>query len=564
MNRDKMRSWQEPENGYRLYLIDDNTKMEDFLEHVREADKNRIQLSLDNEVINLGIHYYKKSLHSSNYVGISRVYNTDGDPIQDEVGNTILLKVVPRFHNIRITDLLNYIREDDEFDRYLTPQTNSNSVELKYLDNVEHNEIFTFFDNELPIRVNDEISNEISIITVTVFLCLLQRLCRKPLMGRMIKTENNLVGKVKGKIIIEKNISNNTIHGRNDRFYCSYLHYTDNIKENQILKAAFKIAKRFVNDYFSTIALDNSVYTKLISYCTNSLKHISDISCKSEDCVGLKFSGCYTHYRPVMTMAKMIFENISVDHTGTASPNGYAIPYAISMDKLFEVYVRAYLKRNNIKSYKSIANSGIRLEKFDKKIDVFSEKSKGQKLRIAGPIKPDILLTPIGTNRNTVFDVKYKELDSGGMRIDRLQLLAYSMLLNADNIGLILPSSSKDLCVSERIDSQGDRDVVYHQIQMKITSDDGLESSKKTANYIKRIVGEKPNKNEKRILIQYKISTLQKIYNDLLSLMSNENKKKNENKEKNENKIEEAESTILKKHIAELEILKEKYEKGKL
>ena len=73
--------------------------------------------------------------------------------------------------------------------------------------------------NQNPLKVDDSTSNENSIITVTVFLILLRLLCKRPLMGRMVKKEENLTGKVKGKIVIEKNISKNAMHGRNDRLW---------------------------------------------------------------------------------------------------------------------------------------------------------------------------------------------------------------------------------------------------------------------------------------------------------------------------------------------------------
>ena len=69
---------------------------------------------------------------------------------------------------------------------------------------IDRNEIFYFYVNENPLKVDDKISGENSIITVTVFLTLLRLLCKKPLMGRMMKKEKNLTGKVKGKIVIEK------------------------------------------------------------------------------------------------------------------------------------------------------------------------------------------------------------------------------------------------------------------------------------------------------------------------------------------------------------------------
>ena len=228
-----MNGWQEPEDGKRIYIITDNTRMDGFTDHIKEADIERLYVTYSESRVNLGIHYYRNSLYTSNLVGISRIKSIDGETLYDAEGNELLIKVVPRF-NVTVVELLNYIRDDDEFDRYMAPQTISNRHKEKDIEAIDQNEIFYFFENEKPLKVDDGISDENSIITVTVFLTLLRLLCKRPLMGRMLKEEENLTGKVKGKIVIEKNIRKNTMHGRNDRFYCQYLRFSDDILEGII------------------------------------------------------------------------------------------------------------------------------------------------------------------------------------------------------------------------------------------------------------------------------------------------------------------------------------------
>lgn len=141
---------------------------------------------------------------------------------------------------------------------------------------------------------------------------------------------------------------------------------------------------------------------------------------------GLKFSGCYIYYKPVMAMAKMILDDISIESNGDVSTTGYILPYAISMEKLFEVYVRAYFKKNGIASYRSKDNTGIRLEKYDNKTDVFLEEEglENPGKYISGSIKPDLILTDQESGETVVLDVKYKDYRNGDSRDDRLQLLA--------------------------------------------------------------------------------------------------------------------------------------------
>lgn len=476
-----MNGWQEPKDGKRIYLITDNTYMDGFLDGLRKDDIDKLYVTYSESRINLGIHYYHNRLYSSNLVGICRLKTADGESIFDTDGNELLIKVVPRF-NVTVVELLNYIRDDDEFDRYMAPQTISNRQRDKEIEAIDRNEIFYFFENEKPLKVDDGISEENSIITVTVFLTLLRLLCKRPLLGKMIKDEENLTGKIKGKIVIEKNIRANTMHGRNDRFYCRYLQFTDNILENQILKAALKKAKRFIVDYFGDYSKDNN-YASMISYCSNALRHITDIKCTGSVCNGLKFTGCYAYYKPVIAMAQMILNDISIESNGEVNTTGYIVPYAISMEKLFEVYVRAYLKKNGINSYKSKLGTGIRMEKFDDKTDVFVEEEglTNPGKYISGTIKPDLILTDQETGETVVLDVKYKDYTKGDSRNDRLQLLAYSMMLNADNVGIIMPTQAEvEIFDARRINSMENRIIKYHQMLLGMMKDNPV-----IADYIK-------------------------------------------------------------------------------
>lgn len=485
-----MNGWQEPKDGKRIYLITDNTRMDGFTDYFKREDVKRLYVSYSKSRVNLGIHYYKSNLYSSNLVGICRIKSVEDEPLYDYKGNELLLNVIPRF-NVTVVELLNYIRDDDEFDRYMAPQTISNRHKEKDIEAIDRNEIFYFFENEKPIKINEGIFAENSIITVTVFLTMLRLLCKKPLLGRMLKEEGNFTGKVKGKIVIGKNIRANIMHGRNDRFYCQYLRFSDDIIENQILKAALKKAKRFIADYFDDYSKDNN-YASMISYCSNTLRHISDIQCKGNVCDGLKFTGCYTYYKPVIAMARMILDDISIESNGEISTTGYIVPYAISMEKLFEVYVRAYLKKNGIASYRNKCDVGIKLEKFDDKTDVFLEEEglTNPGKYISGSIKPDLILTDQQSGERVVFDVKYKDYTNGNSRDDRLQLLAYSMMMNANNIGIILPAQDDvEIFDARTINSMENRVIRYHQMLLGMMNDNPT-----IARYIKDSTFKKESK----------------------------------------------------------------------
>ena len=82
--------------------------------------------------------------------------------------------------------------------------------------------------------------------------------------------DENLTAKIRGKIDVSKNIKHNTARGRSDKFYCSYVDFTDDNIENRIVKAALLKSKKILKEKFSSEASVNGK----INFCLNSLRHV--------------------------------------------------------------------------------------------------------------------------------------------------------------------------------------------------------------------------------------------------------------------------------------------------
>lgn len=150
-----MNGWQEPKDGKRIYIITDNTKMDGFTDYIKSEDVERLYVTYSESRVNLGIHYYRNKLYTSNLVGICRIKSVDDETLYDAEGNELLIKVIPRF-NVKIVELLNYMRDDDEFDRYMAPQTISNRHKERDIEAIDRNEIFYFYVNENPLKVDEK------------------------------------------------------------------------------------------------------------------------------------------------------------------------------------------------------------------------------------------------------------------------------------------------------------------------------------------------------------------------------------------------------------------------
>ncbi len=468
MDRDNC--WKEGSRQQWVFFAKDNCSLDGLSEKIKTDD---VLCSIDDPTINLGIHRVNGRLYSGNYVGICRLRGINGKTIQSSDGREIIIRIEPRFP-VSIVEMLNSLREDDEFESYLAPQTNrldANSIEVEDLGS---NELFHFFTDDAPIYLQDAFAKESSIIAASVFVTLLKGLCSKPLMGRMICKEENLVGKVKGKVVFNKNTRLNTLRGRDDRVFCRYLFYSEDILENQILKAALHKAELFLNRYFGSISGGKNTYRDMITYCRNSLSHISYNKIGRLDISKVKTTGVYVYYKPVINAARMVLNEITLEATGQSAITSYVVPYSVSMDKLFEMYVRCLLKRAGIKDYSS-TDETIQLLKYDDKTAVLKEKGQTSSNYIRGNIKPDIIIYNPKNGKYAVFDVKYKDFTSSRFaRPDRFQILAYSLMYDCSNVGNIFPTHDGTGNIYYDCNQINSRESIvryYNQIEVAINSD---------------------------------------------------------------------------------------------
>ena len=111
--------WEETSKNQWLFYVNDNSPMDRLREKV---DPDAIQYAFNEEPVNLGIRRVNGRIYSGNYVGIFRLRGTDGRSVLSYDGREVIIRIEPRFP-VSVVDMLNVLREDDEFERYLAPQT---------------------------------------------------------------------------------------------------------------------------------------------------------------------------------------------------------------------------------------------------------------------------------------------------------------------------------------------------------------------------------------------------------------------------------------------------------
>lgn len=297
--------------------------------------------------------------------------------------------------------------------------------------------------------------------------------CKKNLKKQSQRVEENLDCKVKGRILIQKQIKYNISKGQNQKTYCSYNKMSDDIKENQIIKYALHLCQKN-HGIGDSLAED-------IRFCMNTLCGVPLKKCSSADFIGLKNNGAFRQYKEALNAAKKVISRYSLSYSNQKSDDslsaetkaqltsGKVLPNFIDMNLLFEYYCRAIFKKaieeinsdSEIKisfELESTRNSKrvlfpVSSDYWNKYVVSGNESDEGDEVaeshRFFMPqYIPDIVITYRTGNDNSqrvaaVFDAKYSDVEKKEKRSRTHQVLFYMKALGCDYGGLISPYMKK-------------------------------------------------------------------------------------------------------------------------
>lgn len=233
----------------------------------------------------------------------------------------------------------------------------------------------------------------LSIFIVTEFLNVLQHIVKKGLKKGYIAIENNMRNKVKGHILVGRNIIHNLTKGKVTDNICRYQIYDVDTQENRILKKALCFCSDILKVYQH--ALDVSVLQKKIKFIKPHFENVgSDVSTKTIKC--FKGNPVFREYNLAIEFAQLLMHHFSYDITLVGRKEISTPPFWIDMSKLFELYVYHHLR------------------------NVFTEKGEVQYHVNAHYQELDYLLHPKAWANPYVIDAKYKPRykQQGGISID--------------------------------------------------------------------------------------------------------------------------------------------------
>lgn len=328
------------------------------------------------------------------------------------------------------------------------PKINTNNAEKKVL--------FGQIDGFAEIDVKEaedsasedgiiNLANTIGLFETLDFIQKAKDICKRSLMKKTQRVEENLVCKVKGRIVVNKQIKYNLAKGQQHKCYCSYNKMNDNNKENQIIKYALYLCQK-CEDIPEVIKED-------ISACMSALGGVALKKCSASDFAGLKNNSAYRAYKEALQSAKKIITRYSINydsktHTTTTKLNNYKVkPFFIDMNVLVELYCRAVVSKA-VKD-KELMDKGLSLVSVkDSKKKLYDSDDEIIKGAFMQNYIPDIIIAK-GDKAEPfiVLDAKNSDVTNQSTDARRERTHQVNFYMNALNVkigGLISPSNEND------------------------------------------------------------------------------------------------------------------------
>lgn len=198
-------------------------------------------------------------------------------------------------------------------------------------------------DWEKEAIANAQLYDVLTPLLVVQYLAVLDKLVGRGLRRDYIQKEENLHSKIRGKVMVSRQLRQNVINGRNDRFFCRFQEYTADIPVNRLLKKALDAALSLLGD---VRAISNDMQSNI--FLSSKLRAIeafrsisSDISPQSVRTT--KHDKLNRYYPQAILLAKQILKHYdnSVSSSGCEKK---VPPFWIDMSRLFEVYVLGLLE----------------------------------------------------------------------------------------------------------------------------------------------------------------------------------------------------------------------------
>jgi 5-methylcytosine-specific restriction enzyme subunit McrC len=234
---------------------------------------------------------------------------------------------------------------------YVQPKQNKEDIEVDYIgmliealqepENFNHLEELCEIDFNKPYISITQKQDLLSPFLIAQFLQLLRQIVRKGLKKSYYIVSENLNAKVKGKVLIGKDIKENKVKGNLIRTSCQFQEFGINCDENKILKKAYSFSRRAIQQYES--GMDTKTLQHIIDYIHPAFETVSE-DIEISKIKSFKPNPLFKEYDQALKLAQLILKRYSYNITLTEQEQIATPPFWIDMSKLFELYIYKKLR----------------------------------------------------------------------------------------------------------------------------------------------------------------------------------------------------------------------------
>lgn len=217
------------------------------------------------------------------------------------------------------------------------------ALEMNSENEAEYFSNYYYIDFEKPAIKTNALDNLITPLLILHYISLLRHLVSRGLKKGYVVREENLQSKVRGRILLQRHLTKNVLAKREDRVYCRFQEFTEDIPENRILKKALSFSVRFINQY-NSFKSHLQELTPLLSVIGSALENVSE-DVTIAQVTKVNAGKIFRHYEAAIKVAKLILRHFDYSIDKASGETQEVRPFCIDMPRLYEMYVLSLLRK---------------------------------------------------------------------------------------------------------------------------------------------------------------------------------------------------------------------------
>lgn len=254
------------------------------------------------------------------------------------------------------------------------------ALEMNSENEAEYFSNYYYIDFEKPAIKTNALDNLITPLLILHYISLLKHLVSKGLKKGYVARDENLQSKIRGRILLQRHLTKNIFAKREDRVFCRFQEFTEDIPENRILKKALSFSVRFINQYESFKSYLQEL-TPLLSVVGSAFENVSE-EVTIAQVTKVNAGKIFRHYEAAIKVAKLILRHFDYSIDNVSGESQDVRPFCIDMPRLYEMYVLSLLRKAYGDQIK-FQVKGCRKTQVD-----YIKKSENEKLIIDAKYKP--------------------------------------------------------------------------------------------------------------------------------------------------------------------------------